>query len=116
MDIQAFVRETLRQIITGVTEARNDSGQGIVNPRTVQYPASKPIPVESRSLIKEIEFDIAVTVEEHKNRSTEAEAGAGGLLKVVSTLKAGGKLESSSANISVSRVKFSVPVQFPTGN
>lgn len=115
MDIETFVSETLRQIVSGVATAQKqihamDVGAQ-VNPTVVSSGTSRstqPTPVE---------FDIAVTVTSDEQETTKAKAGASvGVLSVVS-LKFGADVEgegrAGSRNESISRVKFSVCLSQP---
>jgi hypothetical protein len=54
-----------------------------------------------------IEFDVAVTAGE-----TQSQGGSGGITIVGLGLKGEGKAET--ANTTVSRVRFSVPIGYPT--
>jgi len=95
MNIKDFVSETLKEIASGVKEAQKDNCVVVV-----RY---------ASGTIREVEFDIAVTAVE--------ETGTSGKVGIsVWSIGAGmsGKTESSSSV--VSRIKFGVPLQLPTGN
>jgi hypothetical protein len=116
MDIQTFVSETLQQVITGIHSAQNTIGQGPtgakINPRGITtlekdpHGQRQPHDINTKLPIHQIEFDIAVTVSE----STEGKTG-GGLL--IAGLVLGGQKAATSENLSVSRIRFSVPVVWP---
>jgi len=101
MDLKAFVSETLVQIIAGVDDAigrvRDVSATGKVNP---QWESSH------HGKVQDVEFDVAVTVTEKSGR----EGGAG--LKVA-MFQAGAKGESTTENVAINRVRFTVPVAVP---
>jgi hypothetical protein len=56
-----------------------------------------------------VEFDIAVTVREGKET-------AGGIGVVVGAVALGSRGKSTDGNTTVSRLKFQVPVMFPTSS
>lgn len=102
MDLKDFVRDTLTQIIEGVTEAQSSTQEGTsVNP--VGHGAV-PSPSWGHTPIQDVEFDVAVT--------TTEETGAGGGITVFG-VGVGAKMSDLSS--SVSRIKFRVPVAFPMG-
>ncbi len=94
MDIETFVSETLRQIVKGVQTAQehDDCKQARVNPA---------------ARMKTIEFDVAVMVTE----GNEKKAGIG---VFTGAFGVGGQANTNTANSSVSRIRFSVPVILPT--
>jgi hypothetical protein len=111
MDLREFLTESLKQVVDGVTDAQEYARQkgSSINPKgLIKNPqvgvivgggTQFPVP-------QMIDFDIAVTVSEGK----EAKAGIavfGGMLGLGTQAKVEG------ANMSVSRIKFSVPVLFP---
>ena len=101
MELDTFVAETLRQIFKGVQTAQQnlDCKGAKINPgrslNTVQC--------------KQIEFDVAVTVTEGTEKQGKGNVG-------VALFGIGGQAQfpSTTANSSVSRIKFEVPVIFPT--
>jgi hypothetical protein len=102
MKLEEFVAETTIQVVRGVRHAQGpvrDDG-GIVNPVSVKE--------VRRGTLKttEIEFDIAVTTTE----GTQTKGGIGVFVAGVG-LGSQGRSEMSSANMS--RIRFSVPVEFP---
>ena len=97
MDIKEFVSDTLKQIIDGVVDAQEYAK----NEEAVVAPY--------HNYQKNISFDVAVTVDESKQKESKAgitvwSIGAG----------VGGKTESSSSTIS--RIKFEIPVELPQGS
>jgi hypothetical protein len=103
MQLQEFVRDTIRQIVLGMKGAGDElAREGVPC-------ALNPIwkdEILGQVNVLQIDFDVAVTVVE----GSQAEAGGG--LKVgiqVVSLDIGGKGRTSSETSSVSRVKFSVP-------
>jgi hypothetical protein len=139
MDLQAFVREALVQIIAGVVDAQRLASRAKINPklrrisvkddqgkyRSVTDPeslrASGLIPTNySECHADIIEFDIAVTVESSDSTDREKTSGkeAGVKIHVVSA-DVGTQTKSMEsmerARSHVTRVKFRIPAQFPTG-
>jgi len=92
MDVKEFVRETLRQIVEGVREAKNETAH-----------KCQIAPVGNQR--GKVEFDIAVTVDEEKTK----EKGAG---VSVWALKAGAIGQSTVSTNTVHRIKFSVSIDF----
>jgi hypothetical protein len=88
MDLQTFVSETLQQIVNGISHAHKNGVRS------------------SGGAAENIEFDVAVT-------ATEGTDKKGGLGLLVAGIGIGGQAGSSTANTTVSRIKFSVPVFLP---
>lgn len=117
MELKDFVARSLTDIIKGVSEAqaaiqtpRKDLG-GQVNPR-IDSTSRREIKgrletQDNYQPVQMVEFDIAVTVSEGSG-----EEGKGGI-RVLSIIDVGGKIDSKRENVTVSRMKFSVPVSFP---
>lgn len=100
MELKVFVTETIKEIIEGVVAAQkqiipqlNHSSDGFVQ-------------IGSGNL-SNIDFDISVTSSE----TDGSENKAGVFIKV---LDIGHKNISTNNNTSTNRIKFSVPVSFPT--
>jgi hypothetical protein len=100
MDIDNFIVETLRQVVKGVQAASDhqDCKGAKINP---QFDA------EGRPAISQVEFDVAVTVTEGSEKQGKANIG-------VAWFGVGGQANSTTANTSISRIKFAVPVMLPT--
>lgn len=116
MDRQAFVSESLKQIIAGMRSAQEyvaatPTGAKI-NPRGItalevdENGNRQPHDIHTKLPIDRVEFDIAVTVGE----SSGAKAGAG---LVVAGIGIGGHKTAAAEHSSVSRIRFSVPVVWP---
>jgi len=100
MELKAFVTETIKEIIQGVVEAQK---QVIPN---VNYSSEGYLQIGGDRFEK-IEFDISVTSSE----TTGGEKGGGMHIKVVDF---GAKSTSTNNNSSTNRIKFNVPVVFPS--
>ncbi len=140
MDLKEFVSETLRGIIAGVRDAQ--SGHGVmgarVTPQLLQkytYDAEGKratslgtdrenleggglVATEDRGYATVVQFDVALTVRSDLTSGTEAEKKAGGGVKIYvaaaeGSLNSKSTTENKAAQSTISRVKFSVPVQLP---
>jgi hypothetical protein len=100
MELKLFVTETIKEIIEGVVGAQKQ-----VIPQ-LNHSSDGFVQIGSGSL-SNIEFDISVTSSE----TDGSENKAGVFIKV---LDIGHKNMSTNNNTSTNRIKFSVPVSFPT--
>jgi hypothetical protein len=103
MDLKDFIRETLLQIQRDIGEAQQElhgKYQGVISP------LFKPIENLTDADMEWVEFDVAMTVTESKNRDV------GGKLNVAA-ISLGGSGKNSRETESVSRVKFRVPIISP---
>lgn len=118
MKLKDFVRESLVQIATGIDEA-NKALQGtsaVVNPANIQafsteakaYGRVNKAFTEKDSLVELIQFDVAVT--------TEAGTQTGGGIKIsIASVGVGTEGKSTGSQSRESRIKFSIPMIYPTG-
>jgi len=112
MKLEEFVSETISQIISGIQKTHDHAKENgaTVNPRLEHKKrtlSTGKVTVTQKSPIHDIDFDVAVT-------TTEGKGTKGGIGVFVGPLGMGSQGQSESANSSVSRIKFSVPVAFPT--
>jgi hypothetical protein len=110
MELKDFISDTIYQIVSGLADAQSriaDLNNASINPDSMKWTDAENMSQGRR--IKDIEFDVAVSVE------TSGSAGAKLSVPVIGAL-VGGKLEAStnSSNNCISRVKFSVPVRWPS--
>lgn len=111
MDLQEFIATTLRQIIDGVIEAQaygKPKGAYVnkCNLWTLDN-AGKPHSVNYRCEVEHaVDFDVAVTVAESNEKGAQA-----GIKLAVFNANAGGT--GSSANTTISRIRFKVGVVLP---
>jgi hypothetical protein len=103
MDLETFVAETIKQIVSGVKAAqKSEECEGAtVNPREAFTSLSRG-KMEGVPMAREITFDVALMVVE----GSEKKAG-------LTVWGIGGGLSANSSNTSVSRIGFSVPVILP---
>jgi hypothetical protein len=104
------MRETLTQIVAGVTEAQQSVIEGAkINPR-IRHLTERIFIVEDSEdyydIAQTIKFDIAITT----NMRDKANGGVG---IFVSGLGIGIKGEDEQINENVNRISFEVPVTFP---
>ncbi len=110
MDLKQFVSISLQQIVAGVAEAQKADHGGEVNPtiwRTGDAGKLKIVESNTGNWIHMVDFDIAVTVGE----STGTQGGIG---LVVGPVALGSRGQSNAETSSVSRIRFQVPVSWPT--
>lgn len=109
MDLETFIAETLRQIVKGVQTAQEheDCKGARINPTGKVLHMSTKTTSATEPASRQIEFDVAVTV-------TEGNEKKGGIGVFTGVFGVGGQANSNTANSSVSRIKFSVPVILPT--
>lgn len=103
MDLKDFIRETLLQIQRGIGEAQKElhgTYLGVISP------IFKPIDDLTENDLEWVDFDVAVTVTESKDRD------AGGKLNVAAISLVGSSKRSHETE-SISRVKFRVPIVPP---
>lgn len=112
MNLQDFVTETLREIITGVKEAQADPElkQAEINPRLIGGTADlgkHGLAISQGGRAAQfIEFDVALTV-------VEGTGTKGGIGVFAGPIALGSQGQSGSENTSVSRIKFKVPITLP---
>jgi hypothetical protein len=109
MDVKDFVENTLVQIVEGVNSANSKLKEtgAIISPKNVSpIRDGTTYNTATGQLVNLIEFDVAVTVNEKDT------AGGGGGIKIAG-ISIGGQLQNETANQSVSRIKFSVPLTLP---
>ena len=113
MELEQFVTEALRQIITGVKAAQEAVAEtgGEVGPRFNANQSTWDGYVEFYNELQpvfKVGFDVAVIATE----GTKTQAGIGVVAGIVA-LGSQGKSEQTSAV--VSRLKFEVPIVYPRG-
>lgn len=100
MNVEEFVSESIKQIISGVEKARNACHHSnVAIAPSMLYRDGVDVSVDATS----VEFDLAVTVE------TESNTKKGGEIRIFG-IGGGGEGMSSTASTSVSRLRFSITV------
>lgn len=117
MDIKDFIKESLLQIADGITEANKAlEAKGAFIPTTgVAGEGLWCTLVEDKKnphtrLAMRVDFDLAVTVTQSDNLK------AGGGISIASLVNAGATSENSSQSESVSRIKYTIPLELPELN
>jgi hypothetical protein len=113
MKLQEFVGETLKEVIAGIKNAQEYAAEheARVNPPSRYINDNRQFihiidDSTAEILLKDVEFDIAVTSSE----GSEAK-GSAGISVVGISLGAQAKTDTSSS--SISRIKFSIPHALP---
>jgi hypothetical protein len=111
MELQTFIETSLKQIISGVAHASKDAEQhgASLNPRQRKwhYGEGHYFDQNTGSILSNVEFDIAVT-------ALEGAKTKGGIGVAIASVVLGSQGESSKSNEKVSRIKFSIPIVFPS--
>lgn len=113
MDLKEFVSATLQQIMNGVQDAQdNVASDGEINPsvymqRRTGGSGHGIVESDSGKWVHMVHFDVAVTVAE----SAGVTGGAGLMVGLVGL---GSRGETATEQSSVSRIKFEVPIAYPS--
>lgn len=97
MDLEKFVTETMRQVFKGLEGARQSATE------TGYQLDPKPQHLKDGPYRYAIDFDVAVTTTD----SEQSKGGAG--IMVAGVFAFGGQKTADTVNMSISRIKFSVP-------
>jgi hypothetical protein len=117
MELSDFVAKSLSDIIEGVSKAQSSSAESgaRINPSVARVFTKSQTGgsnlalgwTRTGELIHIVEFDVAVTAEEGKKTK-------GGIGVVTGIFALGSQGESSASNGAISRIKFKVPISFPS--
>ena len=116
MDIVQFITASIREITAGIVQARDElKNEGILVAPSIplgliqQNQASKLIGhlLYGKEAVYVVEFDIAIVV--HQEEGQQAKLGV-----FAGAFGVGGGISSQQKDGSVSRVKFSVPITYPS--
>ena len=110
MELKEFITRALSDIIDGVSEAqRLGKPKGAnINPIGISFQRDGQWNNTSGPRLQEVEFDVGLTRSENK----EAEGKIGVLLGSVGL---GSKGKTESEKVSVTRIRFTVPLLLPPG-
>lgn len=103
MELHEFIRETLSQIVIGITEAQQSDA--VIKSNAAIVPTGQGLTDNDR-LNQVVQFDVAVTTQSE----SETRGGIGVFVGPV-TLGSAGKSERSTD--ATNRIRFSVPVYLP---
>jgi len=119
MNLADFIQTTLEEILKGVRAAQHPgvittSNLGIINPGSIRIqadhaPKGKYFATIGNDLVHLVQFDVAVTTEAGDKVS------GGGKISVLG-VGIGSEGSVSSKDMTVSRIKFEVPITLPTGS
>jgi len=110
MDIKDFIETSLTQIVEGVNSANTklkETGAIISSKNVRALREGTTLNSITGDLVNLIEFDVAVTV-------NEIDTANGGVGIKIAGINIGGKLQNESANQTISRIKFSLPLTLPS--
>jgi len=121
MDLKDFIKETLIEIATALSEANAElsSIDAIINPKDVivatndkssiyGYLAKESENRDNRRPVHVVEFDVSVT-------ATDKTGTKGGIGVMVAGIGLGSQGQSEAANSVYSRLQFKVPIALPVG-
>lgn len=111
MELQTFIEESLKQIVAAVANAGKAAAEhgARLNPRQPEWKYGEGIYFDKRTgtVLSNVEFDVAVTASD----DTKTKGGIG---VAIASVVLGSQGESAKSNQQVSRIKFSVPIVFPS--
>ncbi|MCL6334322.1 hypothetical protein EXT66_13530 [Pectobacterium carotovorum subsp. carotovorum] len=112
MKLDKYVEETIKQIITGISAAKEfgDRNDAKVNPASATFNHQNSTNIFCLNTgvpIQKIEFDIVVSVSEGNSTTDSPEITVG------SSTISGNEQTSETTNSSTNRIKFSIPVLLP---
>lgn len=107
VNLQDYVRETLRAIAQGVREAQADSEIGGYVGRAPLNRVAPFMDDNQGNTVMAVTFDVATTVE------AKVSGGGGASVKVLSIAGVEGSAKREALRSAVSRVSFAVPMAVP---
>lgn len=113
MQLDEFVAETLKQIISGIkiAQAYATENGAKVSPSNIFFAnkeGTQMLDKTTGGVVDKIEFDVAVT-------TTEGAQTKGGVGIFVGAVGLGSQGQSNLTNQSYSHIRFSVPISYPKG-
>jgi len=110
MELKEFIRETLEQIIQGVSAASAvvEKHGGTINPHKAWFRRDGQTNQYNSGVPHDVEFDVGLT-SFNKNGSTE------GIGVFLGSVNLGKKNDTGSEQTAVTRVRFSIPLVLPKG-
>ena len=110
MELKAFIKETLEQIVEGVSDAAAlvDTKGGVINPSSLQYHEAGKNTVIYHPMPQTVEFDIAL-------ESIEKGGGTEGVGVFMGAINLGKKNDKSVESTALTKVRFTVPLVLPPG-
>lgn len=110
MELKEFVRETIEQIVEGVTAAQSkiEEKGAVINPSEMEFFKDGNWSNYSHAMPQEVEFDVGLT-------STDTKGSNEGIGVFLGSISLGKKNNVGIENVAVTKVKFSVPLVLPAG-
>jgi hypothetical protein len=108
MTLQEFVRDSLVQITSGVSDARKQNRRIATWIQSDYDRAGSGFKAADGTPVFLVDFDVAVSA------STKTDGGAGASVSVAHIFTAGGGADMSKERSEISRIRFSVPIHFTT--
>lgn len=111
MQLKDFIRETLIQIVEGVSLAQKEitNKGGNVNPIEVGFTKDGQNTAYNHAIPQDVHFDIVLAQVE----GSGVESGIGVFL---GSFGIGSKAKSDAQNASTSKIQFTIPLMLPPGN
>jgi hypothetical protein len=110
MELKEFIKETLVEILNGVSEAQAEltTIEAEINPRRKfgKEERERTSMSEHHCPVYDVDFDIAVTV-------TEGQEAKARIAVFTGIFGSGVGADIKSANVSQNRIKFRVPISYP---
>lgn len=117
MDLREFIKESLVQISRGITDANEElkDSEAIINPKGIRAHSTEAQSygrIDERftdrdSLVHLVNFDVALHAE------SGSETG-GGLKLSIASIGANANTKSNDSEKSESRIKFEIPMKYPS--
>jgi len=109
MELNAFIRETLAQIVSGVREAQEATQQhgANINPTDIYFQRDGQHNAYG-AMPQDVHFDVGLT-------NTETGGVQGGIGVFLGAFKMGTEGKADTQTSAVTRVQFTVPVVLPLG-
>ncbi len=112
MELKDFVKETLTNIVTGITESqkfmKENNYNGEICPIiSSEWVKSGYVFSEGGKPIQSVEFDVAVTISEKKD--TKGKIGI-----IISSIGLGAEKNKEKSSDQNSRIRFSIPITYPS--
>jgi len=114
MELKEFIKETLTQIAQGIADAQetlHDSGAIIAPEATIRSEGSHAIRNDGYGTraVNQIKFNVGVSV-------TNGDGTKSGIAVLTGLFSAGGQVESTNSNQSITNIEFSIPMSYPPGS
>lgn len=112
LSLDQFVSLAITDISKGMRQAAQELvDEGVlINPLTNEKGAISMTSINTVRHVQHIDFDLTVSA------ISNEQTGAGIQIRVLNLFNAGGKIDAGTSNTTTSRMKFSIPISFPTND